>query len=470
MKFSQKIQLLSLLPLLVAMLAVAWLTEFQFQKLSDETAGLYKTGFIKSREQELKNYTSLAVTAIEHAYEDGALSDVEAQQKVRGILTDLSFGNDGYFFAYNENGDGVVHPKQPYRIDSNWWDLQDPSGQYIIRQLIYNAQAGGDFLEYVWEKPSSNQAEKKLAYSVMLERWQWMLGTGIYIDDIDREVSFLQGKIDEQIQDSSFVILLIALSASALVFVSGTLLHTSERKLADEKLQELTKRVLTTQDEERQRLSRELHDGISQLLASAKFSLETATIKIQQQGDFSDDIEKTSDILKQTLKDLRRLSRDLHPSILDDHGLSVGIEALAKNFAERTSIEVTFDQISVRNLLPFDVKTTLYRVAQEALTNVERHAEAGTVSISIKVDKQWIVLSINDNGKGFDVESMRRSKSPKEGIGLRNMHERLAYHGGVLVVESSGEGTYLKAKIPKSVMRYSHEQETINDVATTKET
>lgn len=456
MKVSQKIQLLSLLPLIVSMVAVAYVTEFQFKKLSEDTAEAYRSGLISVRKQELQNYTELALSSINHIYQDMNLPNAQAKEQVAAILSDLSFGEDGYFFAYNQSGDGVVHPKQAFRIGENWWDLQDKSGQFIIRELITNAQYGGDYLEYVWEKPSSNIVAKKLAYSVMLDRWQWMLGTGVYIDDIDREVEFIRSKTDATIQSSSYVILIIALSASALVFISGLLLQISERKFADGKLHELTNRVITTQDEERRRLSRELHDGVSQLLASAKFSLETAEIKIKKEKDPVADIEKSRDVINQTLQDVRRLSRDLHPRVLDDHGLSVGVEALSKNFTERTGIEVKFSQILVRNLLPNDIKMTLYRVAQESFTNIERHSQATQVMIDIGVKGQWIVMSIKDNGLGFDVGAVKKSKSVNEGIGLRNMAERISFYDGEFSILSSSDGTLIEAKIPKSVLRFSN--------------
>ncbi|MGH1485668.1 MAG: cache domain-containing protein [Cellvibrionaceae bacterium] len=454
MNLSQKIQLLSILPLMVAMLIVALVTETQFEKLSAQTASTFRDSITNSRKQELKNYISLALSSINHIYGENNQNDSAAQELVIDILSNLEYGEDGYFFAYSNQGENIVHPKQAYRIGRNWWDLQDEEGQFIIRDLISNAQEGGGFVEYLWEKPSKQEVAKKLAYSVMLDRWDWMLGTGIYIDDIDRDVAIIQGEIDKKIENSSYVILMIALAAFAIVFSSGIFLQFSERKLADEKLQELTKRILNTQDEERRRVSRELHDGISQLIASAKFSLETAAIKIKENKNPDEEIKTTQDRIGQTLQDLRRISRDLHPSILDDHGLSVGIKAMAKNFTERTGTKVTFSDIFVRNILPLDVKTALYRVAQEALTNIERHADASLVEISIRVAGAWITLSIQDNGKGFDVASLERSKSPTEGIGLRNMHERLAYHKGIFSISSNSKGTLIEAKIPKTVLRY----------------
>lgn len=453
MNLSQKIQLLSILPLMVAMLVVAFVTEYQFEKLSAQTANSFRESITNSRKQELKNYISLALSSIDHIYENNNQDNDAAKELVVDILTKLEYGKDGYFFVYKNNGDSVVHPRQPYRIGENWWDLQDPNGQFIIQDLIRHAKDKTGFVEYVWEKPSKQEAAKKLAYSVTLDRWSWMIGTGIYIDDIDRDVSAMQAEVDKKIESSSYVILFIALTAFIVVFVCGMFLQLNERKLADGKLQELTKRILNTQDEERRRVSRELHDGISQLIASAKFSLETAVVKIKNDKDPDKDIAVAQTRIGQTLQDLRRISRDLHPAVLDDHGLSTGLQSLAKNFTERTNIKIIFNDILVRNLLPLDVKTSLYRVAQEALTNVERHAGAKLVEISLSVDCSWVLLEIQDDGKGFNVESFTRSRS-SEGIGLRNMHERIAYHKGVFEITSNKKGTLLVAKIPKDILRY----------------
>lgn len=453
MNLSQKIQLLSIVPLMVAMLVVALVTEGQFEKLSTQTANSFRESVTNSRKQELKNYITLALSSIDHIYNNNNQDNEAAKEIVIDVLTNLEYGEDGYFFVYKNNGDNVVHPRQSFRIGENWWNLQDPNGQFIIQDLIRNAKNKTGFVEYVWEKPSKQEPAKKLAYSVMLDRWQWMIGTGIYIDDIDRDVSAMQAEVDKQIQSSSYVILFIALAAFVVVFVSGIFLQFSERKLADGKLQELTKRILSAQDEERRRVSRELHDGISQLIASAKFSLETAAIKIKNNKDPDDDIDVAQKRIGQTLQDLRRISRDLHPAVLDDHGLATALQSLAKSFSERTGVEVTFNDILVRNLLPLDAKTSLYRVAQEALNNIERHAIATLVEISLTVDSSWIVLEIKDDGKGFNVESFARSRS-SEGIGLRNMQERIAYHKGVFDIASTKKGTLLIAKIPKAILRY----------------
>jgi two-component system NarL family sensor kinase len=218
MNLSQKVQLLSILPLMIAMIVVAFVTHGQFEKLSKQTANSFRESITNSRKQELKNYLSLALSSIDHIYKNNNQDDEIAKELVIDILTNLEYGEDGYFFVYKNNGENVVHPRQFYRIGENWWDLQDTNGQFVIRDLIQSAKDKTGFVEYVWEKPSSQETVKKLAYSVMLDRWQWMIGTGIYIDGIDRDVSSMQAEVDKAIKSSSYIILFIALAAFVVVF------------------------------------------------------------------------------------------------------------------------------------------------------------------------------------------------------------------------------------------------------------
>ncbi|EGG92982.1 Sensor histidine kinase [gamma proteobacterium IMCC1989] len=454
MNLKQKIQLLAVLPLAIAMLLVVLVTQYQFDKLSLETATAYRDGVIERRQAELKNYTLLALSSIDHLYNNQDIDTEVAQELAKDVLTNLIYKEDGYFFAYTVDGVGVVHPIQPFRIGENWWELQDESGLFLIQELISNAQAGGDYLQYSWDKPSVGEVGTKMAYSVMLDKWEWMLGTGVYIDDVEDQVSRIQLSIDHKIISASYVILAIGIISVIAVFSTGLLLQFSERKLADGKLQELTKRILTAQEEERRRVSRELHDGISQLIASAKFSIETALLKIKSNQSPEEDLMLTTEKITQTLTDLRRISRDLHPRILDDHGLSAGIESLSANFSRRTGISINLDKVAVKNMLSLEIKTTFYRVAQEALTNIERHSSATEVNIAIGLRGRWLVLSIRDNGNGFDVASLNRNKSPMVGIGLRNMHERLSYHKGMFTIESNRSGTTIEARIPKDYLKF----------------
>ncbi|MGH1540819.1 MAG: cache domain-containing protein [Arenicella sp.] len=455
MNISQKVLLLALIPMLVAMLLVTLVVNFQTRELSHKQAAAFKAALMEIRKSELINYTNLARSAIDKVYNSPEIDTEIAKSIVQEILNNLEYSEDGYFYAYTEEGVNVVHPKQAFRLGKNWLDLEDSEGKPIIRELINQAQNGGGFTEYLWEKPSLGEVGKKLGYAEMLDKWNWMFGTGMYIDDVDKEVSALQGVMDKHIRDTSIVIMWIAALSVITVFVSGLLLQLSERKLADRKLQELTKRVLNTQDEERRRVARELHDGISQALVAVKYSLEAAFDQLKDKNLKGVQLIKASGKnLDDTLHEIRRISRDLHPSVLDDLGLMAAIESLTKDFQKRCNIKVKLNRIAVKNLLPQDAKTALYRVTQEALTNIERHSTAKNVTIDMALNKNWFQLTISDDGQGFDVSTMQRSRRPNVGIGLRNMAERLSYFKGKFEVQSSDTGTTIIAAVPKNIMAY----------------
>lgn len=459
MNLRQKILLLATVPLILAVSAIVLLVTYQAQSLSDEEIATFERNMLAAKKSELVNYLNLAQTSIRHIYENASPDDEIAQQQVKEILNALTYGPDGYFFVYDFQGTNLVHPKQSHRVGNNWWDLEDPTGNLVIQHLIARAREGGGFHRYMWEKPSTGEVADKIGYAIALDKWQWMVGTGLYIDDVVKQVQTIESEVTERIRETSIFILIITFGALILVFVTGVLINLHERRLADAKLKELTQRIVETQEEERGRVARELHDGISQILVSVKYALELALNKARgDKDDATESIEKGADGLDMAIKEVRRISRDLRPSALDDLGLSPALESLASEFSERTGIEVEIKTVAFRNLLPKDAKTTLFRVAQETLTNIERHAHADHVEIVLSSPKGSVTLTISDNGTGFDSQRSDAQKNLVSGIGLRNMQERLEHHNGELLVSSSADGTTVQAKLPRGLLRSTAEE------------
>ena len=135
---------------------------------------------------EGEGYTTnqLAMAAIARQYAS-APDDAAARQDALAILRRMDFGADGYFFVYDQAGRNLMHPRLPELEGRLLLDLQDSDGVYVIRELLARAQEGGGFQRYVWPKPSTGQPAPKLGYAVMLDRWGWMLGTGLYLDDVE---------------------------------------------------------------------------------------------------------------------------------------------------------------------------------------------------------------------------------------------------------------------------------------------
>lgn len=445
-----KILFLTLVPTILSLLLVAVLVEHQSRSLFRKQSTFFAESVLDMRKNELVNYSQLARSSIAHIYNDPNIDLEGKHTQAKKILGNLEFSNDGYFYVYSDVGDSIVHPKQPFRLGKNWWSLVDSEGKLILQELIRQAKSGGGYTEYLWEQPSSGMVEKKLGYSEMFSDWGWMFGTGIYIDDIEKQLKEIDSVFDKQIRSTSLIIISIAALAVASVFGIGQFFQFTERKQTDSKLQHLSKRIINTQDEERRRVSRELHDGISQRLVAIKYNLEDASDGLSSTTLDRNKIIKSSELhIDETLAEIRRISHALHPSILDDLGLMAAVQALVDQFSIRTGIDVTLVKTPFRNLLPADTKTALYRIVQEALTNIEKHANATEVNIVFEIRDRWYRLEIFDNGVGFDTALSGRSDV---GLGLRNMAERTGYYSGTFKIDSSPKGTHLIIEIPKKTL------------------
>ena len=452
MSFKQQVLALATLPLIIAIIAITILVTSQSRDLAQNGISTFEQNMLKAKQKELINYTNLALSSIDNIYINATPNDLSAQKKVKQIISRLNYGTDGYFFVYDFKGNNLVHPTQPFRVGKNWIDLTDPDGDRVIENLIEVAKNGGGFHAYKWEKPSSKEVADKLSYAVALDKWQWMIGTGVYIDDVKAQTGVANLELKSSINKTFILIALITFPAVILVFLTGLLLNLRERKMADNKLKELTQRIIDTQEEERTRIARELHDGISQNLVGIGYVLDLAKRKVENgDNDAIISIERGKENLGDAIKEVRRISHDLRPGLLDDLGLSAALKSLTSDFSELTGIKVKLKSVAFKNLLPDDAKTALYRVAQEALTNIERHANADEVKINITSNQNGLTMIIADNGKGFYLNSEEKQKNAARGLGLRNMVERMAHFSGSLKVKTSINGTILTAKMPRSI-------------------
>ena len=416
----------------------------QYRELSKNNVQTLETFLISQKEQELKNYTAIALSSVENMH--GLIGDSN-QQVVEEMFKNMLYNDeDGYFFIYDNKAVAIVHPKQPDRVGKNWWDLEDDNGDKIIQILLEKAHAGGGFYQYNWLKPSENDKELKLSYSVYSEKWQWMLGTGVYLDDVYEQLDNLQKEINNHLNNTKQIILIVALSSIFFIFLFGFAINLNHKKRAEEKITELGQRVIDVQEEENRHIARELHDGIIQILISIKYSLEATSMFItKNKQDKPMPLKQAEDSLKIAIQEVRRISHHMHPQILDELGLSDAIESIANDFSKRTNLQVKVIKPVLRKLLPDFINTTLFRVVQESLTNIQKHANAQNILIEISVNNAWLTMKIEDDGIGFNVEE---EKNNSNGIGLRNLIERVEHHLGTLEVESSDVGTLITVKIP----------------------
>ncbi|MGH3015430.1 MAG: GAF domain-containing sensor histidine kinase, partial [Gaiellaceae bacterium] len=213
--------------------------------------------------------------------------------------------------------------------------------------------------------------------------------------------------------------------------------------LSERVSRDAVRRVVEAQELERARLARELHDETGQALTSILLGL-----KPLEQTALSDEtvaaVASVRELVVSTLQDVRRLAVELRPSALDDFGLVSAVERLAETFREQTGMQVDLETQLGEERLPGAVETALYRIVQEALTNIVKHAEASRVSILLTRKDGSALAVVEDDGLGFDPGAAR-----DEGLGLVGMRERVALVGGRLRIESAmGAGATLVAEVP----------------------
>lgn len=449
MKLRHKIILFAITPLLISFAGIAVAVFYQTTALAKLQRNTVEQAYLASKETELKHYVNLGTAAIAHLYR-AKQQTTNSQEDAKKILAALDFGDDGYFYVYDMHGKNLMHPRQPELVGKNLWGLTDPKGNLTIQNLTTKAQQGGGVVRYLWEKPSSHKIVAKLGYVVPLERWGWMLGTGIYLDDVDSALNKIDIQVTGNIHSTMFWIAGIAITSALLIAVSGLALNITESRLAEAKLQALAQNIVNSQEEERARLSRDLHDGLSQLLVSIKLQLESGLAKLIPQLSPSDisysSFKRAGDQLNDALNEVRRISHDLRPAMLDDLGLAAAIKHLAEEFENASNLPTKFTTDGELNGLTDASNTVLFRIAQEALTNIHKHAlNATQVEINLSADMHFVMLKVSDNGAGFDTQLVENH--PKRGIGLSNMRERLAAVNGQLDLHSDSHGTLVIARV-----------------------
>ncbi len=210
---------------------------------------------------------------------------------------------------------------------------------------------------------------------------------------------------------------------------------------------QLLGKVLTAQEEERTRLARELHDTIGQSLTA--IIMTTAAIEKQLPSNFTrgkDQLSNVRMVAKQALKDLRNLIFDLRPDILDDLGLALAVRNQAQNYLESAGIQVRF-RMAIKEQLPPEVEITVFRVVQEAITNIFRHSQATKTFISLTKKENRLIVRVEDNGIGFDPTVIANKQ--QQTWGLDGMKERINLLGGKFYIGARpGSGTLVLAEVP----------------------
>ncbi len=215
-----------------------------------------------------------------------------------------------------------------------------------------------------------------------------------------------------------------------------------------ELLRELSNCLLTTQDDERRRIARELHDSAGQLITVLGMNLAGIAQRVGQNPSLSDTVEDTQNLVQQLSREIRTTSYLLHPPLLDENGLSQAIHWYMQGLKERSDLDIELSIPENFGRLPADLELTIFRIVQEGLTNIHRHSGSKTATIRLSRSADSVLLKIEDHGKGISPEKLAALRAQRTGVGITGMRERVRHLNGVMDIQSSGTGATISVTFP----------------------
>jgi signal transduction histidine kinase len=348
-------------------------------------------------------------------------------------------------------------------IEERLGKLEPELGQVAspaMHRLRVEVQGFWESLEpiFKWTPQQKRALGRKFLYVNVLPRWQNVVDLAEEINGLNE--ANLRAERDRieasQNRFQTFVRNILALALGlGLVIAIGTTRqfrvlearnesHTTRIAQAEQELRRLSRSLVQAQEVERKFISRELHDALGQMLTAQGMELSSLESMRDDPARFNALLKDVRTLNKELLASVRDLAMGLRPSMLDDIGLLPALEWHARQFSRRVKIPVTVDAVGDLRELPESHLTCIYRAVQEALTNCARHSEANRIAIEIATVNDEVLVTVKDDGKGFDV-----AKSTRSGLGLLGIQERVQELNGLLSIRSTvGKGTTLSLKLP----------------------
>jgi len=318
---------------------------------------------------------------------------------------------------------------QEHCADQGWWSALHPDDVEAATTA--------------WERCIRNGApwEHEFRIRRVDGTWRWVLSRGVPIRDGDENITYWAGILLDVQHRKEFENSLSDRIAERTQALQG----------ATDRLRKLSGTLLQTQDEERRRIARELHDGIGQLLVAMSMNIagvETEKDRLSEAGRRS--LGHAVEMIEQASQEIRTMSHLLHPPLLDEMGLESALRWYIGGFASRSNINVTMQAAEgFSDGLPRELALTLFRIVQESLTNVHRHSESHTAQVEIERSDRDIVLEVRDQGKGISPQTQSSILCGASfGVGLRGMQERTRQFNGHLEIESTPGDTRIRAVLP----------------------
>jgi signal transduction histidine kinase len=388
---------------------------------------------------------------VDHTYEvKVATGKVEStlSEAARDRLSYITGGEPSYLQRYEsakkEVSDDLLRVREltldNSRQQDNFNRLETLANQRVaLMQTSLDARASG-------------QPDTNLQTSISLENTKLATGVAGAISEMQNQEDVLladRKKASSRLFAATLWIFSTMLaSAIALLYIHYRLLNDElgKREDAENGARRLSVHVLELQDEERRKFSRELHDGLGQDLAVAKM----IALSVSEKYPDAETVPELIDLLNRSIQETRTLSYLLHPPLLDELGIASAANWYLDGFSQRSGVQITAKIADEIGRLPRPVELVLFRVLQESLTNVHRHAKSAKADVSLHVADGSAVLQVRDYGIGIPSEKLHhfRSRGTHVGVGLTGMRERVREHGGQFEIRSSETGTELLVTLP----------------------
>ncbi|OOF01245.1 chemotaxis protein [Salinivibrio sp. MA427] len=295
--FKAKLLLLAIVPLIVSIFITSAVTAYNEQALIEQNIATFRDKLVNERKNQLKEVTQVAENMVKRINPGNSQARLA---EVKTALSDVQFGDSGYFFMYDKKGVNVFHPMKPSLEGKNLIGLTDPKGNKVIQGLLETAQRGDGYFNFMFEKPGTNELIDKIGYAVMVNNNQWMLGTGAYIDDIEREVATYRLEAKEALDEQIWRLTLLGLGT---VIITGLIVGWFAQRMGQpvNNMLEKLNDIASGEGDLTQRLSIHGHDEIAQLGHAFNRFVEKLQHTIQRVAQVTTQVTSTaSDMAQQT--------------------------------------------------------------------------------------------------------------------------------------------------------------------------
>lgn len=338
---SIKVKILTLVigAVLVSTVALCIFDITRLKNISEQNLNQTRERLISAKKQELQYFMDLAKTSISDVLTQEGIDLSEAQETIRERLRQLRFGETGYIFGYTGDGTLVVYPKKE-TLGKNLWNIEDPNGVKVIQELIAAAKAGGGHIAYQWEKPGKVGNYPKLGYAIWLPELKWMIGTGFYIDDVDREIEALKQLEAEHISSTIITTIIVSsVIAALLIALSLVLINTMVGPLKKITLSlddiassdgDLTKRLDVVSNDELDALAKAFNSFVGKVHTLVR----KATEMTEAVGASADQTQQTSSRITESIAN-QRLQTDMVVTAM--HEMSVSAQEVSSSAADAAS-------------------------------------------------------------------------------------------------------------------------------------